>query len=148
MSGIEVSVESVTGYMIEGVGGCKLMSWCVRGEALSWEWWSCVLHVLNHQWVRVGGVYVLGKGEKGVRRGLGDCNGYRGPEAVGVHWSGRWRTTGRGLWNIVITRQTSVGVVGGVGGVGGWGGGGGGGVGGVGGGGGGGGGGGVGGRAV
>ena len=39
-----------------GVGRCKLMGWCVRGGDPSVGWRGCAPHVLNHQWVRVGGV--------------------------------------------------------------------------------------------
>ena len=38
------------------VGKCKSMDWCVSGKTLPGEWESSVLHVLNHQWVRVGGI--------------------------------------------------------------------------------------------
>ena len=38
------------------VGRCKLMGWCVRGGDPSVGWRGCAPHVLNHQWVWVGGV--------------------------------------------------------------------------------------------
>ena len=80
------------------VGRCKLMGGCEGGGGPSVGWRGCAPHVLNHQWVRVGGVIcVRQKGVGGLIEGRGSvkCRGDKESWAYTGLEDG-WRTEGAG----------------------------------------------------